>query len=158
MSIWDTPLTGDTSGGFRILPPGEYEFTVKSAIGAEHKPKPGGKIGHCAEIKLTLIVEGKDTKGRESSVLVFDNLYSDPKTQWKMNAFAKTTEMWHDGMTPWELTQSAGAIGRCRLIIGQDNKGRDRNEVDRYIVPETPVVNPPENIDDPEITDGELPF
>lgn len=152
--IWTTPLSGETdSGGFRILPAGEYEFTVKSAVGAEYNPGPNSKIGHCAQIKLTLIIEGKDTRGRESEVHVFDNLFSDPRTQWKMNAFAKATDIWREGMTPWDLTMAAGAIGRCRLIIGQDNKGRDRNEVDRYIVP---TVNVPPGID--EADDGELPF
>lgn len=153
MGVWDKPLSGDTSGGeYPLLAPGEYEFTVKSAVGAEYKPKPGAKLGHCAQIKLTLIMEGKSTKGKEISANVFDNLFSDPTTEWKMTAFAKSTGIWHDAMTPWDVTQRAeGMTGRATIRIGEFN-GNKRNEVVRYLYDE------PQEDEAIEITDGELPF
>ncbi len=152
MGVWDKPLSGDTSGGeFPLLNPGEYEFTVKSAVGAEYRPKPGAKLGHCAQIKLTLVVEGKSTKGKEISVNVFDNLFSDPTTEWKMSAFAKSTGIWHDAMTPWDVTQRAeGMIGRAVLRIGEYN-GNKRNEVVRYLYEDK---EPQEAL----VTGDDLPF
>lgn len=155
MGIWDTPLSGDTSGGeYPLLPAGVYEFTVKSATGAEYKPAPGKKLGHCAQIKLVLTFEGKSTKGKEILVDIYDNLYSDPSVQWKMAAFAKSTAIWHDAMTPWDVTQRApGMTGRAALRIGEYN-GRKRNEVARYLFEEK---DEPEETE-VEVTNDDLPF
>lgn len=153
MNIWETPLRGDT-GEYPVLPAGVYEFTVKSAIGAEYKPRPGGKLGHCAQIKLTLIFEGKGTNGKEISVNVFENLFSDPSQEWKMSAFAKSTGIWHEDMTPADVMNRAqGMTGTAQLRIGEWN-GRKRNEVERFIVPETAPAAETEV----EITNDDLPF
>lgn len=153
MNIWETPLNGG-GGDYPVLPAGIYEFTVKSAIGAEYKPKPGGKIGHCAQIKLTLIAEGIGTNGKEITVNVFENLYSDPNYEWKMTAFAKSTGIWHEEMTPADVMNRAqGMTGTALLKIGEWN-GRKRNEVERFIVPETAPAAETEV----EVTNDDLPF
>lgn len=153
MNIWEKPLSGD-GGDYPVLPAGTYEFTVKNAIGAEYKPKPGGKIGHCAQIKLTLIAEGKGTNGKEISVHVFENLYSDPNYEWKMTAFAKSTGIWFADMTPADVMNRApGMTGTVLLKIGEW-QGRKRNEVERFIVPEPA----PEEETEIEVTNDDLPF
>lgn len=153
MSVWDKPLSGNT-GDFPILPPGVYEFTVEGAGRAEYKPKPGAKYGPCAMIKLTLVVEGKDSKGRERVVKVFDNLFSDPQAEWKMIGFAKSTGIWHEEMTPADVMQRAtGMTGTVQLRVGEW-QGRKRNEVERYIVPETD----PDDETEIEVTNDDLPF
>ena len=154
MNVWTKPLSGETSegGGYSLMPPGEHEFTVEASTGHEYKPGPDSKIGHCAQIKLTLIIEGTDTKGKSARVKVFDNLFSDPKTEWKMTGFAKAIGSWREGITPWDLTQSAGAIGRAVLGIEKDRNGIDRNKVIRYLEPE------PDPDQEPDLSPGELPF
>ena len=153
MSVWDTPITADAAGvqEYALIPPGIHEFTVESSVGHEYKPGPDSKIGHCAQIKLTLIVEGTDTKGRPARVKVFDNLFSDPKTLWKMYGFARAIGSWREGLTPWDLTQSAGAIGKAQLIIEKGRDGVDRNKVKTYIEPDP-------DPEDQELSPGDLPF
>ena len=148
MDIWTKPLSGDT-GEMPLCDPGEYEFTVKAAVGKEYKPKPGAKLGHCAQIDLTLIVDGK-RKGRDAECTVFDKLFSDPSMEWKMSAFAKCIGIWHDGLSPADVMgQAPSKIGKAVIGIEEYN-GKRRNKVTRYIVPEAE--------DDAGLMDGELPF
>ena len=94
-SIWDTAMKSEVTNEYPVVQPGEYEFQVEKATGKEYTPKPTSKIGRCAEIDLQLRV---DTPTGE--VRVFDRLYSDPTTIWKMTAFAKCIGVFSEGMTP----------------------------------------------------------
>lgn len=133
-SIWDAAMTGEVKNEFPVAEPGEYEFQVEKVTGKEYTPKPTSKIGRCAEIDLQLRVE--TPKG---DVRVFDRLYADPTTIWKMTAFAKCIGVFTEGMTPGELLRKAeGGIGKAfvKLTPASGNYA-ERNEIGRYI--EKPV-------------------
>lgn len=146
-SIWDVTLTEDstsTTKEFPTLPNGRYQFEVVKVTGKEYLPHAGSKIGKCAELDLQLRVEGE---GKE--VTVFDRLYSDPKTIWKMTAFAKCIGVFKAGMTPGELLRSAETnIGWADITLRPaTNEYPARNEVKSYVVPEGPkALKTPEDL------------
>lgn len=144
-NVWDVTLedTQNSTNNYPVLPAGVYEFQVEKVTGKEYVPKPGGKMGRCAEIDLQLRI---DTPEREFRV--FDRLYSDPTAKWKMTKFAKCIGVFREGMTPAELLKAAkDAIGNCEIGIHQ-YQGKDQNGVKEYIFKE-PVA---------EISDEDLPF
>jgi hypothetical protein len=103
--------------------------------GKEYTPKPTSKIGKCAVISLQLRIE--TPKG---DVRVFDRLYSDPTTIWKMTAFAKSIGVFKPGMTPGDLLKAAEeGIGRAYIkLIPATSLYPEKNEVGRYIEMEKP--------------------
>lgn len=133
-SIWDVTLedTNEATNDYPLLPDGTYEFQVEKVTGKEYTPKPGGKMGRCAEIDLQMRV---DTADREYKV--FDRLYTDPSAIWKMTAFAKSIGEFKTGMTPSALLRAAeGAIGNFEVRTHEYN-GKKSNEVKRYIAKPT---------------------
>lgn len=136
MDIWDVPMKDDAvqENDFPVLPEGTYEFQVESASGRQYQPKPGSKIGVCAEIDVRLRVEGKG-----QDVRVFDRLYADPRTIWKMTAFAKCIGVFTPGMTPGDLMRKAeGQIGTAHIILRPaTSEYPARNEVKAYIAKQT---------------------
>lgn len=139
MSIWDTPIQAEAQQGdrdFPVLAPGVYEFEVTDATGKEYKAKPGGKIGNCAQISVRLRCESK-----EADVNVFEELFSDPKMAWKMEAFCKCIGIYRKGITPGEvIKEAAGNIGKCELYVDEYN-GKKRNKVRKWI--EKPAASKP---------------
>lgn len=134
-SIWDETINDNTSSERReypVLPEGRYQFEVVKVTGNEFQPRVGSKIGKCAEIDVQLRVEGKD-----QDVNVFDRLYSDPRTIWKMTAFAKCIGIFEAGMTPGQiLRKSEGCIGQADITLRPaTDEYPARNEVKSYIVP-----------------------
>lgn len=152
MSVWDRPMKAAPQEDQKpVAVPGEYEFTVAGIEGKTYPGKPGG-MGECAWLVARLIVDGKDERGRDLEVTVFENLFNDPKTEWKMLDFAKAVEIYHDGITAMEImTRAEGMIGKAKFIADEWN-GKKRNKVDRFIIPA------PAPAQDIEIPDGELPF
>lgn len=131
-SIWDEKIKDNNNNQeneYPTLPEGTYEFQVVRVTGKEYLPKPGSKIGRCAEIDLQLRVEG------DHDVHVFDRLYSDPKTIWKMTAFAKCIGVFEEGMTPGQLLRKCdGGIGNAHIILRPASNGyAERNEVGKYL-------------------------
>lgn len=149
-NIWDTKLVDDGEDhSYPVADPGTYSFEVEDFKASEYKPKPTSKIGPCAEFNLTLRVEGK-VNGENKDVKVFDRLYSDPATAWKITQFAKCVGIFHDGMTLREFYKKApGTIGKVK--IGQRTyNDKLQNEVKEYIVPDDKA--------DLNISDDDLPF
>ncbi len=129
-SIWDTAMKSEATNEYPVVQPGEYEFQVEKVTGKEYTPKPTSKIGRCAEIDLQLRI---DTEKGE--VRVFDRLYADPTTIWKMTAFAKCIGVFTEGMTPGDLLRKAeGEIGKAFIkLTPATDRYAERNEVGRYI-------------------------
>lgn len=130
-SIWETQITDNTTErNFPVAKPGEYVFEVEKATGKEYNPKPTSKMKRCAEIDLQLRVETP-----EGDVRVFDRLYADPSTLWKMTAFAKCIGVFRSGMTPGDLLKvSTGAVGKAYIKLNPATaQYGERNEVGRYI-------------------------
>jgi len=142
MSVWDTQMNSDDDKGmdFPVLPEGRYWYEVTKAVGKEYNPKPGGKIGKCAQIELTMRVEAP--KGQKD-VTVFESLFSDPKMIWKMTQFAKSADIFHEGMTPGELIRKCeGAAGYADFVVEEYN-GRKRNRVKNFVVSEKSTTDLP---------------
>lgn len=133
-SIWDATLPED-AGGYKVAKPGKYTFQVEKVTAKEFNPKPTSKIrSKCAEIDLQLRVETPD-----GDVTVFDRLYSDPSTIWKMTAFAKSIGVFKSGMTPGMLMrQCQDGIGQVEVGVREYN-GKEQNEVKGYIAKEDPT-------------------
>ncbi|MGN1389405.1 MAG: hypothetical protein ACI4WR_07130 [Bulleidia sp.] len=126
-SIWDAALPED-AGGYKVAKPGKYTFQVEKVTAKEFNPKPTSKIKKCAEIDLQLRVETPD-----GDVTVFDRLFSDPSTIWKMTAFAKAIGVFKSGMTPGMLMrQCQDGIGQAEICVREYN-GKESNEVKSYI-------------------------
>ncbi len=149
--IWDETIRDnnqETVSEFPTLPEGTYAFEVEKVTGKEYQPKLGSKIGRCAEIDLQLRVEGNG-----QDVRVFDRLYSDPKTVWKMTAFSKCVGVFEEGMTPGQLLRKAeGAIGKAHVILRPAANGyQARNEIKAYLPqPQAPKAK--------ETRSDDLPF
>ncbi len=136
-SIWDAKMDdSERKSEFPVAQPGEYTFQVEKVVGKEYEPKPGGKIGRCAEIDVRLRVETP-----EGDVRVFDRLFADPLTIWKMTAFAKSIGVFKTGMNPGQLLRVAeGEIGQAYIkLIPANGQYPEKNEVGRYIEKETEV-------------------
>jgi len=134
-NIWNAAMTDSTQqdvNEYPVADAGTYEFEVVSAKGKEHLAVPGGKIGHCAEIDLQMRFEAK-VNGVSKDVMVFDRLYADPSTIWKMTAFAKAVGIYQDGMTAGDMLKMiSGNIGKAEIGI-REYKGKKQNEVKKYI-------------------------
>lgn len=141
-NIWEIELTDDSQQtdkkDFPVLPAGRYEFEVEQATGKEYTPSPTSKIGKCAEIDLRLRVEPADG----SPVLVFDRLYSDPKTIWKMTAFAKCVGIFKAGMTPADVLKACtGCIGIADIkVTPASGQYAAKNEVKAYLPKQAPTI------------------
>lgn len=128
-SIWDTPIKEEESQEreYPVLEPGKYDFEVIDVQPKEYIPRATSKIGRCAQIDIRLRVEG------DQDVNVFEKLFSDPKTAWKMNQFAKSIGIYSDGMTPGDIIKRAkGCIGKAEFDLEEYN-GKKRNTVKAYI-------------------------
>lgn len=149
MGIWDEALKEDTTreNEYPTLPEGTYSFEVVKVDGKEYTPTLGSKIGKCAEIDLRLRVESEDKE-----VIIFDRLYSDPKTLWKMTAFAKCIGIFKPGMTPGMVLKNCiGCVGKASVVLRPaTTQYAARNEIKSYLPPaEVPAYNPTEAKDLP---------
>ncbi len=131
MSVWDEVVKDNEQEEiYPTVPAGEYEFEVVDSKGKEYQPKPGGKLKHCAEIDLRLQIKTADG----TKVNVFDRLYSDPSTQWKMTAFAKSIGIYEENMTPRAFLNVVGEKGKAFIKLKPaTNEYPARNEVGKYL-------------------------
>lgn len=139
MSFWDTPIKSEPKKSeYKVAKEGTYEFQVERVTGKEYVPGPSSKIGRCAEIDLQLRVETP-----EGDIRVFDRLYSDPLTIWRMTAFAKCVGIFAEFMTPGDLLNKAnGTIGKAFIkYVPAKGEWAEKNEVGRYLEPETAPDN-----------------
>lgn len=135
-SIWDEEVFDDGEDHtFPVADPGTYSFEVVDLKASEYIPGPNSKIGRCASFNLRLRVEAK-VDGKDKEVNVFDRLYSDHSTSWKIKQFAKCVGIWHDKMTLREFLKKApGTTGTAE--IGQRTyNGKLQNQVNNYIDPD----------------------
>lgn len=135
-NFWDQKLNDDGQDhDFPVADPGVYEFEVSKCEAKNYTPKPGSKIGACGMFHVTLRVEAK-VDGKDKDVNVFDNLYADPSTQWKIVQFAKCIGVWEPDMTLGTLAKRIeGGIGKVEIGLHEYN-GKTSNEVKSYIVPD----------------------
>ena len=150
-NIWNTRLPKDDQQAqeYEILPAGTYDFEVGNIEAKAHEAKPGGKIGYCAELDLRLEVQHNN-----KTAYVFDRLYSDPLTAWRMKQFAACVGIdVTDELTPGDVYREAKARGGRFTVGVREYNGKKQNEVKAYLKPE-PAKEPKAEV----ISNDDLPF
>ena len=115
-----------TAHSFKLLPKGNYPFEV---LDAKEKAldKDGAKLK-----KGTQFIELKIKVNDE--VTIFDNLFFDASTFWKIDAFLKSIGM-HTGdgeVITIDCFDLCGEKGFADLKVGKNGRGEDRNEIGGY--------------------------
>ena len=109
-----------------ILKPGEYEFVILDATESKlEKDGPKLKAG-TPKVELKLRVNDEAT--------VFDNLFFDTATFWKVDALLKSVGK-HPGegeIVEIDAFDLCGEKGTVRIKTGKTQGGQPRNEVDSY--------------------------
>lgn len=127
--LTDADLESAGGGKFRLLPEGEYPFTVDGILFDKAKTTGSNMI------KLTLNVHADG-----GDVIVRDNIILTPRAMWKAAQFFACIGMFEDakknGMN-WDKTVDKSGT----LVIGHHTyDGKDYNDVTAYLLPTTPVV------------------
>ena len=129
------PKSEDDLNRIGLIPDGDYPFTViESNEQASKSEKNAGRI-MCA---LKLAVHSKE--GRDQ--WVFD-YFADWFSEWKLKRFAETTghsKNYEFGNLDVNNNAAQGWTGYVRIKTETDNKGKDKNVVDDYIVMKTEDV------------------
>ena len=129
---WNTPLFAEPAPDFVVLPPGEYEFTVKKFERSMYQGGTSKKDGHaiqpCPLAKITMEVQTANGIG-----LVNDTLFLRANAVWKISAFFQSIGMAKEGQpfTP-DWNGAVGCTGKFKTKNREYN-GKTFNEVDRYI-------------------------
>lgn len=131
---WEAKLTDedDTSRPslFRLLPEGEYEFTVENTEPGETKT---GK----RKMTVQLIIDNPDGQGKAR---VDDGLILTEKAKWKLCTFWKAIGMWETAKTEgMKWKKALGKKGRLKLEQREYN-GKTFNNVKAYVMPSQPSV------------------
>lgn len=129
---WDDEIQHDSSP-FKVLPEGDYGFTVKRFERARH----GGsdKIPPCNKAVLTLAVGNGEAAGEvQTSLFLYSNF------EWKLCQFFTAIGQRKHGETMrmnWGAVP--GASGVCRVGVrkwtGNDGKERESNEITEFYDP-----------------------
>ena len=118
---FDPNAATESTGGFAVWPPGEYDFEVSEA--EDTTSKAGNDM-----IKLKLFVY--DREGNR--LVVFDYLVS--SAAWKIKAFAEAAGMLSD-FDAGELDAALmiGRTGRARIGLEKQEGFDERNKVLAYV-------------------------
>lgn len=130
---WDDTIENDSS--FRLIPDGDYDFTVRSFQRARYEG--GKKIGPCPKAILDL-----DVITPEGVVTLQHNLLLHSRCEGLLCAFFTSIGQRRKGEAlrmNWNAV--TGARGRLRIStrkwIGEkDGKEHESNEVERFLEPE----------------------
>ena len=129
---WDDEIVNDGEG-FRLLPKGEYDFTVDSF---ERKRYDGEKMKACPMAELSITIHDKD-----GDITITENLFLNRKMEWKLCQFFTAIGARKHGeplRMNWNIVK--GAKGRCKVIIDtyiskKDGKERENNKISEFLDP-----------------------
>lgn len=129
---WDDEISNDGQS-FRILPEGDYTFTVKKFERARHSGSE--KIPACNKAVLTAAVSNQDAAGE---VLV--NLFLHSKFEWKLCQFFTAIGQRKRGETlRMNWGSVPGSAGSCHVGVrtwtGNDGKEKESNEITEFYDP-----------------------
>lgn len=79
---WDDVIENDGQE-FRVLPEGDYPFTIVALEKARHTPQPGGKMPACNKAILTVRLEDQDGSTADNKY----NLFLHSSQEWKLCEF-----------------------------------------------------------------------
>lgn len=130
---WDDEIENE-SGGWVLLPEGEYDFVVEGFERGRHNGS--SKIPPCNKAVLTL---GIDSPQGHASVTC--NLFLYDRYEWKLcQFFTSIGARKHGERLRMNWNQVLGARGRCKVTVrpytGNDGKERQANDIDRFLEPE----------------------
>lgn len=142
---WDEGLEYEEhEGGFKLLPEGEYEFTVIKLEKAF--TKSGENMA-----KLTLCVEHEGYEYK-----IFDNIVLRDTLKWKLQQFFISLGLMKTGEAlkkmPWGKV--VGTDGRA-IIFHDTYNGKTNPKVETYL---EPVGKPKKEKKLPALEDDDLPF
>ena len=141
---WDDEIQND-GGPFRVLPEGDYRFTVKRFERARH----GGseKIPACNKAILTIAVFNGEASGEVQA-----SLFLHSRFEWKLcQFFVAIGQRRHGEAMRMNWGAVPGSGGVCHVGVrkwtGSDGKERESNEItefyDRSSAPQVPGAPPP---------------
>lgn len=122
------------AASFTIFPKGEYPFKIIDAKEGKLQ-KDGARLKKGTpfiELKLRF------TNDAGEEVTVFDNLYFDTSTFWKIDSMLKAIGK-HPGegeMVEIDVFELIDEGGIALLKVGKNGRNEDRNEVSAYTWPE----------------------
>ena len=129
---WDDEIQNDGEG-FRVLPEGEYDFTVEGFTRGRFEGS--AKMSACPKAELTIRIHDHD-----GDVTVNENLFLNRKAEWRLCQFFTAIGQRKHGETlrmNWNSVK--GAKGRCKVGIrswtGSDGKERENNEIVAFLEP-----------------------
>lgn len=136
---WDDEIQNDGEG-FRVLPEGEYDFTVTDFTRGRFEGS--AKMAACPKAELTIKIHDP-----EGDVTVSENLFLNRKAEWKLCQFFTAIGHRKHGETlrmNWNAVK--GAKGRCKVGIrkwtGNDGKEHENNEITAFLEPSEPADVP----------------
>ena len=126
---WDEAFTCEDGGGFVILEPGEYQFTVKNFERGYYNGSEKSKA--CPMAKLTLEVETPKGKAR-----VTDSLFLKSSAKWQMDNFFRCIGVAKVGQpyTP-NWNNIIGMTGMAK-IKNREYNGKNYNDIEAYLFQE----------------------
>lgn len=130
---WDDEIANEGTP-FRVLPQGDYAFTIVSFVQARHQPREGGKLPACNKAVLTVRVQDP-TDGAEVDLPY--NLFLHSSQEWKLCEFFMGIGQKKKG-EPLRMrwNEVVGSTGQCHVSVrkftGRDGEERERNEITRW--------------------------
>ncbi len=140
---WDDEIQNDGEG-FRVLPEGEYDFTVTDFTRGRFEGSDNMKA--CPKAELTIKIHDPD-----GDVTVNENLFLNKKVEWKLCQFfiAIGHRKHGEPLRPnWNAVK--GAKGRCKVGIKKwtgkkDGKEYKGNEITAFLEPPETAAPPQGN-------------
>ena len=129
---WDSTIEKESGGPFRLLPEGEYDFTVERFDRIRYNGSE--KIPPCWEADLNISVHDKD-----GDVEVKDRLFLTRKAEWKLSQFFIAIGQKKKG-EPLKMNWNMVPGAKGRLTI-KHRKGtgqyadKEFNQIDKYLEP-----------------------
>jgi hypothetical protein len=122
------------AASFTIFPKGEYPFKIIDAKEGK-MPKDGARLKAGTQF-IELKLRFSNAAGEE--ITIFDNLYFDASTFWKIDAMLKCIGK-HPGdgeVMEIDIFELIDEGGTAMLKVGKNNRNEERNEVAAYTGPE----------------------
>lgn len=134
---WDSEFDFDDSDEYIILPPGEYDFEVKSFQRSRYEggvsKKDGKTIPPCPVAKIQIGI-----KTDEGDVVIYDTFFINPDSEkniHKMSKFFRSVGLAKPGSKvkmAWWSDELVGMTGRAK-IYNRKNNDKTYNNVSYYI-------------------------
>lgn len=130
---WDSEIEND--GGWKLLPTGDYDFTVKSVERGRYAG--GAKMGPCP--KATVTFEVKDGEGKPAEVR--KDFYLNRACEGILCAFFASIGMRkHGERVRMNWGGAPGCTGRCSIVVRdytkKDGTPGQSNDIKKFYEPE----------------------